>query len=105
MLAFTFMHVVDAAAHIAERDGLVGDERAVLMFAALTHDFAKADTTELREKDGRLRWTAYGHEAAGGPLARQFLDRIGIKKERVDRRELSSDCGSTILRTPASAWM
>jgi tRNA nucleotidyltransferase (CCA-adding enzyme) len=73
------MHVVDAAAHIAERDGLVGDERAVLMFAALTHDFAKADTTELREKDGRLRWTAYGHEAAGGPLARQFLDRIGIK--------------------------
>jgi tRNA nucleotidyltransferase (CCA-adding enzyme) len=79
------MHVVDSAARIAERDGCEGDDRAVLMFAALTHDFAKADTTELREKDGRLRWTAYGHEAAGGPLSRAFLENIGIKSAIVDQ--------------------
>jgi tRNA nucleotidyltransferase (CCA-adding enzyme) len=79
------MHVVDAAARIAVRDGCEGGDRAVLMLAALTHDFAKADTTELREKDGRLRWTAYGHEAAGGPLARTFLERIGIKAAIVEQ--------------------
>ncbi len=79
------MHVVDAAARIAERDACEGDDRAVLLFAALTHDFAKAGTTQLREKDGRMRWTAYGHEAAGGPLARAFLERIGIKSAIVER--------------------
>jgi tRNA nucleotidyltransferase (CCA-adding enzyme) len=79
------MLAVDAAAGIAERDGIAGDDRAVLLFAALSHDFAKADTTELREKDGQLRWTAYGHEPAGGPLARRFLERIGIKAAIVDQ--------------------
>ena len=79
------MCVLDQAASIAERDGCEDDDRAVLLFAALTHDFAKADTTELREKDGRLRWTAYGHEAASGPLARRFLERIGIKAAIVDQ--------------------
>jgi tRNA nucleotidyltransferase (CCA-adding enzyme) len=79
------MHVVDSAAGIAERDGLEGDDRAVLLFAALAHDFAKADTTQLREKEGVLRWTSYGHESAGGPLARQFLERIGIKSSIVDQ--------------------
>ena len=79
------MHVLNAAAHIAERDHCEGDERAVLLFAALTHDFAKAETTELREKDGALRWTAYGHEPAGGPAARRFLERIGIKSSIVEQ--------------------
>ena len=79
------MLVVDAAAAIARRDSLEGDDRAVLLFAALAHDFAKADTTQLREKNGRLRWTAYGHEPAGGPLARSFLERIGIKSAIVDQ--------------------
>jgi tRNA nucleotidyltransferase (CCA-adding enzyme) len=79
------MHVVDEAARIAGRDRCEGDDRAVLLFAALAHDFAKADTTALREKDGKLRWTAYGHEAASGPLARRFLERIGIKAAIVDQ--------------------
>jgi tRNA nucleotidyltransferase (CCA-adding enzyme) len=79
------MHVVNAAAQIAERDQLEGDERAVLLFSALTHDFAKAGTTALRERHGLLRWTAHGHEAAGGPLARAFLERIGIKPAIVDQ--------------------
>ncbi|MEP6962855.1 MAG: polynucleotide adenylyltransferase, partial [Acidobacteriota bacterium] len=44
------MFVVDAAAHIAERDGLIGDDRAVLLFSSLCHDFAKPATTALRER-------------------------------------------------------
>jgi tRNA nucleotidyltransferase (CCA-adding enzyme) len=79
------MHVLNQAAHIADRDGCTGDDRAVLLFAAMTHDFAKADTTELREKEGKLRWTAYGHEPAGGPLAQRFLERIGIKSAIVEQ--------------------
>src|SRR3989442_11659402 len=79
------MHVLNAAAGIAERERLGDEDRAILLFSALTHDFAKADTTELREKDGRLRWTAYGHEKGGGPLARMFLESIGIKAEIIDR--------------------
>jgi tRNA nucleotidyltransferase (CCA-adding enzyme) len=73
------MHVLNAAARIAERDGLADDDRAVLLFAALAHDFAKPATTQLREREGRQRWTSWGHEPAGGPMARAFLDRIGIK--------------------------
>jgi len=79
------MFVVNEAARIADRDRCEGDDRAVLMFAALAHDFAKADTTELRERSGRIRWTAFGHEPAGGPLARAFLNRIGIKAAIVDQ--------------------
>jgi tRNA nucleotidyltransferase (CCA-adding enzyme) len=79
------MHVLNAAACIAERERLQEDDRAVLLFSALAHDFAKADTTALREKEGALRWTSYGHEPAGGPLARRFLERIGIKSSIVDQ--------------------
>jgi len=79
------MLVLDAAARIAERDRLEGDERAVLMFSALAHDFAKATTTVMRERDGRLRWTSFGHDAEGGPMARAFLERIGIKNAIIDQ--------------------
>ena len=78
------MYVLDEAARVAERDGLTGDDRAVLLFSALTHDFAKPATTELRERDGQMRWTSWGHEPAGGPMARAFLERIGIKNAIVD---------------------
>ena len=79
------MFVVDAAARIAAREKLEGDDRAVLLFAALSHDFAKATTTMLREREGKMRWTSWGHEADGGPMARAFLERIGIKSAIVDR--------------------
>ena len=79
------MFVVDAAAGIAARENLAGDDRAILLFAALCHDFAKATTTALREREGKMRWTSWGHEAHGGPMARAFLERIGIKSAIVDR--------------------
>ncbi len=31
------------------------------------------------------RWTSWGHEPAGGPMARAFLERIGIKSAIVDQ--------------------
>ncbi len=79
------MHVLNQAARVAERDRLAPDDRAVLLFAALAHDFAKPSTTELREREGRVRWTSWGHEPAGGPMARKFLERIGIKSAIVDQ--------------------
>jgi tRNA nucleotidyltransferase (CCA-adding enzyme) len=79
------MLVVDAAARVARREGLEGDERAVLLFSALCHDFAKATTTALRERDGKMRWTSWGHEADGGPMARTFLERMGIKPAIVEQ--------------------
>ncbi|MEO8049545.1 MAG: HD domain-containing protein [Acidobacteriota bacterium] len=79
------MHVLNQAARIAERHALAVDDRAVLLFASLAHDFAKPSTTELRERDGRVRWTSWGHEPAGGPMARTFLERIGIKSAIVDQ--------------------
>ena len=79
------MLVLDAAARVARRDALEGDDRAVLLFAALSHDFAKATTTALRDRDGRMRWTSWEHEAKGGPAARAFLERIGIKSAIVDQ--------------------
>jgi tRNA nucleotidyltransferase (CCA-adding enzyme) len=79
------MHVLNAAARVAERDHVEGDHRAVLMYSALTHDFAKPDVTALRQRDGRLRWSSYGHEQLGVPLARQFLERIGIKNAVIDQ--------------------
>ena len=79
------MLVVDAAARVAKRERLEGDERAVLLFSALCHDFAKATTTALRERDGKMRWTSWGHEADGGPMARTFLERIGIKPAIVEQ--------------------
>ena len=79
--------VLDAAARVAERDGLEGDARAVVLFAALCHDFAKATTTTLRAREGRMRWSAYRHEIDGGPMARRFLERIGIKSAIVEQVE------------------
>ncbi len=85
------MLVLDAAARVANREklanreGLEGDERAVLLFSALCHDFAKPATTQLREREGKMRWTSWGHEAAGGPMARAFLERIGIKAAIVNQ--------------------
>lgn len=67
------LHVVDAAAEIAERDQLDDHDRLVLMFAALTHDFGKPSTTKM--EDGR--WRSKGHCQEGVKPAEAFLKRIG----------------------------
>jgi len=51
-----------------------------LMLGALVHDFGKAVCTE--EKDGVIH--AYGHETAGLPLARTFLERITAEHKGIE---------------------
>lgn len=55
--------------------------RRLLMFAVLAHDFGKPSTTSYAEKRGAMRWVSPGHEAAGGPIAKDFLRRIGAPLE------------------------
>ncbi len=71
-------HVLNAAAEIAAREALPEQERLVLLFAALTHDFGKPGTTRRRHVRGGTRWTSWGHEAESVPLARGFMERIGM---------------------------
>jgi tRNA nucleotidyltransferase (CCA-adding enzyme) len=68
------LHVVDAAAAIAARDRLVGEERAVLLFAALCHDLGKPARTS-HDPDGRIR--SPGHDQAGVAPTESLLRRIG----------------------------
>lgn len=72
------LHCMDAFAKARTGDEW---EDTVVGFAVLCHDFGKAVTTK-KEKDGR--WHAYGHEAAGEPIARKFLDRLTRHKELTD---------------------
>ena len=70
-------HCLDALVALAGWHALAPARRRLLMFAVLAHDFGKPATTARAEKRGVLRWVSPGHEAAGGPLAIQFLRRIG----------------------------
>lgn len=104
------MHVADAAARLAAREGMDDDSRAVLIFAAITHDLAKPQTLARRwetapgtpdgappegpgwERDEetpgqwrRERLSNHGHEEAGEPLAAAFLESIGAPKAIIDR--------------------
>lgn len=72
-------YVADEAARIADRDGLKGEQRAVLVLAAICHDMGKAvpGITVVTEKHGQQRITSHGHAEAGVAPAAKFLDRIG----------------------------
>lgn len=63
-------HVCDAAAEIAQREGLTENERLTLLMAALLHDTGKAGTT-VRNEAGR--WVSPGHAEASVPLSEVFL--------------------------------
>ena len=78
-------YVMNEAANIAERENLSPEDREVLIYAALAHDFAKPDTTALINKKGIDRITSHGHEEQGGPKARAFLESIGAPKNIIDK--------------------
>lgn len=59
-------------------------ERSLLMLAILCHDLGKPICTQLMDKGGKMRWTSYGHDVAGVPLAEQLLKRIGAFKKIAD---------------------
>jgi tRNA nucleotidyltransferase (CCA-adding enzyme) len=70
-------HCLDALVQLPEWQSADEVTRAVLSFAILAHDFAKPHTTHEAMRDGRTRIVSPGHEEAGGPLASQFLRRLG----------------------------
>lgn len=65
---------MDAAAEIADREGLGPTERAVLVFGALCHDMGKGDTTVITD-DGRI--VSPGHASVSGRLAETFMVSVG----------------------------
>jgi tRNA nucleotidyltransferase (CCA-adding enzyme) len=75
------LHVVDAMAKIVHRENIQGEDRVVLMMAALVHDLGKATTTEFKEG----RWRAHGHCEAGVDIAEKFLQSIGCMQRIIDR--------------------
>jgi tRNA nucleotidyltransferase (CCA-adding enzyme) len=79
------MHVCDAAATIADREGVTGEDRAVLMFAALCHDMGKPSTTCLKDFGRPDEWRSPGHDQEGVPIARQFLESIGCLERIIVR--------------------
>lgn len=65
--------VVAEAACVASERGLSNDERLVLVFSALCHDFGKPDTT-VHQENGRI--TSRDHGKQGVPYVTSFLRRI-----------------------------
>lgn len=78
-------HVMNEAAAIADRENLSPEQREVLIYAALAHDFAKPPTTKTIFKKDRHTVTSYGHEEAGGPMAREFLESIGVNEKIIQQ--------------------
>lgn len=74
--------VTDEMVAICNRDGIAGEDRVVLMLAALLHDIGKPETTT-RGDDGR--WKSPGHAEAGVPIAREFLESIGAWPRIIER--------------------
>ena len=75
--------VVDAAAAIVRREGLVGDQSQVIMLGALCHDLGKPATTVFDRAKGRI--TSYGHEVAGVGPTETFLHAINVPHDIVRR--------------------
>lgn len=70
------LHCLDALVEQPGWRGAPEATRILLMLAVLLHDTGKALLTRREIRDGRERIVSPGHEAAGGPLAGAFLERI-----------------------------
>lgn len=73
-------HVVRAMANICDRESIQGEERTILFFSALLHDVGKPITTIV--DNGRIK--SPGHDVAGVPVARSFLESIGCPSKIID---------------------
>jgi tRNA nucleotidyltransferase (CCA-adding enzyme) len=69
-------HCCDALANLPQWQQSDPQSRIVFMLAILAHDFGKPETTRRELKNGVLRITSPGHEAAGKTKAEHFLNRI-----------------------------
>lgn len=77
-------HCLDALVSLEGWRSAEERRRCLLTLAVLAHDFGKPGTTSRADRRGALRWISPGHEAAGGPLAAAFLQRIGAPLEFTD---------------------
>jgi tRNA nucleotidyltransferase (CCA-adding enzyme) len=76
---------LQAAAKMADENQIQGEDRAVLMIAALTHDLGKATTTKTEMTPTGERITSKGHDIESGKLSKQFMERIGIKQSIIQQ--------------------
>lgn len=82
--AFTHtLLAIDAMTVICDREVITGEDKVVLVLAALLHDVGKPSTSEFNEEKGRI--TSYGHDTAGVPIAERFLKSIGAPQGIIDR--------------------
>ena len=75
-------HCMDAAAKIADREDVQGEDRTVLMLAVICHDIGKP-ATSAKNEDGR--WTNQKHDSVGVPIAESFLESIGAHPRIIKR--------------------
>ena len=73
---------MDAAADIALREEITGDDKAVLVASALCHDLGKPEVT-FTDIDGKIK--SPGHDAISAEKTQTLLDSLGIKKDIIDR--------------------
>jgi tRNA nucleotidyltransferase (CCA-adding enzyme) len=74
-------YCLDALVQTKEWPSWPTNRRRILSFAVLAHDFGKPSTTTYMERRREMRWCSFGHEAAGGPPAESFMQRIGAPRE------------------------
>ena len=72
----------DAAAALADDAGLTGDDRTVIVLAALLHDVGKAEHTQVHP-DGRI--TSHGHAEGGVAPTEDLLTSIGAPPAVISR--------------------
>ncbi len=87
------LHTVDSAAWVRDNADLPDGWVEPFMFGTLCHDVGKPSTTvtpkmiaEDKFPKERL-WTAWGHDRAGMPVVKSFLQRMMNNKTVIDRTE------------------
>ncbi|MCS6546658.1 HD domain-containing protein [Curtobacterium flaccumfaciens pv. flaccumfaciens] len=77
----------DAAARACTADGIRGDDRVVIVLAAVLHDLGKAGsgTQVLADDAGAVRIRSLGHEVSGAAAAAALLGRLGAPRHIVER--------------------
>lgn len=76
----------DAAARSCSANGIRGEDRLVIVLAAVLHDLGKAgDGTQVEQENGRVRIRSIGHERSGAVAARAVLRRLGSPRRTADR--------------------
>jgi tRNA nucleotidyltransferase (CCA-adding enzyme) len=71
-------HCCDALVRLPQWQAEDEQSRMAHMFAVLTHDFGKPQTTRHELKDGVMRLTSPGHDEVGAGLAKSFMERINV---------------------------